>query len=39
MEGWEELALSSAEDCRRKLKEKVTTIEDMEIRSAAALEL
>jgi len=38
MEGWE-LALHIAEDCRQKFMEKVTTIEDMEIRSTEALEL
>jgi hypothetical protein len=37
-EGWE-LALRMAEDCRQKFMEKVTTIEDMEIRSTEALEL
>jgi len=37
-EGWE-LALRIAEDCRRKFMQKVTTIEDMEIRSTEALEL
>jgi hypothetical protein len=37
-EGWE-LALRIAEECRQKFMEKVTTIEDMEIRSTEALEL
>ena len=37
-EGWE-LALSIAEDCRQRFMEEVTTIEDMEVRSAEALEL
>jgi hypothetical protein len=37
-EGWD-LALNIAEDCRQKFMEKVTTIEDMEIKSTEALEL
>jgi hypothetical protein len=37
-EGWE-LALRMAEECRQKLSENVTTIEDMEIKSTEALEL
>jgi hypothetical protein len=39
-EGWElALRINIAEDCRQRFMEKVTTIEDMEIRSTEALEL
>ena len=38
MEGWD-LALNVAEDCRQKFMEKVTTIEEMEIKSTEALDL
>jgi hypothetical protein len=37
-DGWD-LALDTAEDCRRKFMEKVTTIEEMEVKSTEALEL
>ena len=37
-EGWEP-ALNIAEDCRKKVMENVTAIEDMEVRSMEALEL
>jgi hypothetical protein len=37
-EGWE-LALRMAVECREKLDEDVTNIEDMEIKSTEALEL
>ncbi|KAI0286179.1 hypothetical protein BC826DRAFT_918404 [Russula brevipes] len=37
-EGWE-LALRTAEECRLKFMETVTTIEDMEVRSTEALDL